>query len=52
MTVDNKQTELPFEVDDTSITRQGNRIRLDNTKGVTVTCDLAYDRCTVNVTGW
>ena len=50
--VDGTRREMPVEFDNTAIQRVGNTIRLDNSMGLTVICDLVHDRCTVNVTGW
>ncbi|MRB67783.1 hypothetical protein GH825_30985, partial [Bacillus thuringiensis] len=30
----------------------GNVITIENSKGVTVVCDLPHNRCTVQVSGW
>ena len=27
-------------------------LKLENSNGLSITCDLAHDRCTLNVTGW
>ena len=44
--------EMPVQKDETTIIRTPHQIRIDNKHGVTVTCNLEHDRCTVNVTGW
>ncbi|XP_033125970.1 kielin/chordin-like protein [Anneissia japonica] len=38
--------------DRTTIIRDNGIIRVDNTNGVTVRCNLHSEYCTVNVTGW
>ena len=43
---------MPVQFDKTTIRRINNRIRVDNEHGVTVTCDLPHELCSVNVTGW
>ncbi|ELU04621.1 hypothetical protein CAPTEDRAFT_222921 [Capitella teleta] len=50
--VDGSRIEMPVAFGNTTISRIGSMIRVDNTLGLTVDCNLPYDRCTVNVTGW
>jgi hypothetical protein len=50
--VDGSRVELPLTFGNTTITRVGSIVRVDNTHGVTVACNLVYNSCTVNVTGW
>ncbi len=50
--VDGKQTDMPFTYEKTSILRIGSSIRVDNDYGITVTCDLPHNMCSINVTGW
>jgi len=50
--VDGSRVEMPLAFANTSIFRTGSLIRVDNTLGLTVDCNLAHDRCTVNVSGW
>jgi hypothetical protein len=50
--VDGKQTDMPYIYETTTIRRMGSSIRVDNEHGLTVTCDLPHDHCTLNVSGW
>jgi hypothetical protein len=50
--VDGSPVEMPAFFGNTTISRLGSIIRVDNTLGLTVDCNLYFDRCTVNVTGW
>ncbi len=50
--VDGRRSEMPVQFGSTVVRRLGNFIRVDSNRGVTVTCNLPYNRCTVNVTGW
>ena len=44
--------ELPWKSDHLDVRRLNSDIRIDCTHGVTVTCSIYYDLCTVNFTGW
>ncbi|XP_043944817.1 uncharacterized protein LOC122816123 [Protopterus annectens] len=35
-----------------SVRREGNRIEVSNQNGVTVSCDLKYDICSMTLSGW
>jgi len=50
--IDDTPVELPIEHMNTTITREGSDIRVHNTHGVTVVCNLDRDVCTVMVSGW
>eukprot|EP00920_Eleutheroschizon_duboscqi_P012335 GHVT01029474.1.p1 GENE.GHVT01029474.1~~GHVT01029474.1.p1 ORF type:complete len:2008 (+),score=229.68 GHVT01029474.1:1639-7662(+) len=50
--IDGKRTELPLEYGKTAVLRVGNMIKVINTNGFQVTCDLPHDRCTVSISGW
>jgi len=50
--VDGERTELPYVAGLTTARRIGNTVQIDNKHGITVTCDLVHDHCTVYVTGW
>ena len=50
--VDGRRSETPVEFGSTVVHRTGNKIRVDSKHGITITCDLPHDRCTVNITGW
>ena len=50
--MDNARVELPLQLDGISVLREANQIRVDNKNGVTITCDLAHNQCTVEVSGW
>ncbi len=52
MLVDGRRSETPVEFGTTVVRRDGNLVRVDSGKGVSVKCDLPYDRCSVSVTGW
>jgi len=52
VTVDGAATELPFVTTHTTVRRIADTIRVDNDHGITVTCDLSHNMCTVNVSGW
>merc|ERR1719494_12425 len=44
--------ELPVEMANTTVSRQGSVIKVVNTKGLEVVCDLEHFLCTINVAGW
>ena len=44
--------EMPVQMEDTTILRTYHEIRVQNKHGVTVSCNLDRDRCTLEVTGW
>ncbi|XP_070564133.1 uncharacterized protein [Ptychodera flava] len=50
--MDDTTVELPIQHRNTTITREGSTIRVHNTNGVTVICNLPRDVCTVEVSGW
>ncbi|XP_064626174.1 apolipophorins-like [Lineus longissimus] len=52
VSVDNVRTELPYQYMNTTVVRNGYSIRVHNDNGFTMTCDMANDICTFNVTGW
>ena len=52
MTIDDHRVELPIQYSNSTITRDGYKVRVHNTKGVTVTCDMYNKICTANMTGW
>lgn len=47
-----ERIELPVEAGNMAIRRRGNVITIENSKGVTVLCDLPHNRCSVQVSGW
>ncbi|XP_023930015.1 uncharacterized protein LOC106176762 [Lingula anatina] len=49
---DSKKEELPFEFKSTTVRRQGDVVRIDNSNGVTIMCNWAHDVCSLNMTGW
>ena len=49
---DGQAAELPLFMDGTAILREANVIRVKNENGVNAYCDLTYDRCTLEVSGW
>ncbi|XP_033646963.1 uncharacterized protein LOC117306591, partial [Asterias rubens] len=44
--------EMPFQHGHTTVMRYINSIRIHNTNGVTITCEIAQDICTVDISGW
>ncbi|XP_022087369.1 uncharacterized protein LOC110977488 [Acanthaster planci] len=44
--------ELPVQHGRTTITRELNSVRIHNTNGITITCQVAWDLCRVNISGW
>ncbi|CAH1244201.1 CTD-3088G3.8 [Branchiostoma lanceolatum] len=49
---ENQDTELPLQDKNTAIRREGQRVVVENSNGVAVTCDLTHDLCNVQVSGW
>ncbi|KAK8762358.1 hypothetical protein V5799_026376 [Amblyomma americanum] len=43
--------ELPTQVGGTTIRREGHVIVVENTSGLKISCNLAYDQCVTEVTG-
>ncbi|NWW42821.1 APLP protein, partial [Pedionomus torquatus] len=41
-----------LEMNSTNPRRESNKIEVSNQKGVSVSCDLQYDLCTVTLAGW
>jgi hypothetical protein len=53
LTLDGRPAEMPLTLgEDTTVTREGSLVRINNRHGVSVTCDLPHDRCSVEVSGW
>ena len=52
VTLDNKKIEMPLFYEQTSITRDGQRIIIRNDNGYRVNCNLLGNICTVHITGW
>jgi len=52
VTVDNQETELPVEMDNIIIVRDGDMVLFNSDKGFTVTCDVTNDVCMLNISGW
>ena len=52
VTVDNKKIEMPLVYEQTSIMRDGQRIIITNDNGYSVDCNLLFNVCTVQVSGW
>lgn len=50
--LDGQRVEMPQIFDKTTIVREDNSVIIHNRNGITVTCNLPRDRCTVDVTGW
>ncbi|KAJ1524178.1 hypothetical protein ONE63_010704 [Megalurothrips usitatus] len=51
--VDGKKAETPALVGDSAtVTRDGDRVRVTSRHGLTVDCNLRYDVCTLDITGW
>ncbi len=44
--------EMPFQHGRTTVMRYINSIRIHNTNGITITCEIAQDICTVDINGW
>lgn len=53
VSLDGTRVEMPIMVANTTVSRNGNLIRVADTfRGVDVTCDLPHDHCTLTVSGW
>lgn len=52
LSVDGRRAEMPVRVGNTTVSRQGNAVVIDNQLGLSVVCDLPHDHCTVSVSGW
>ena len=53
VTVDNQKIELPMEVTEgTLIRRTENRITVQSDLGIQVECNLYYDFCSIELSGW
>ena len=52
LTVDGRRSEMPVKVGNTTVSRQGNSIVVNNELGLEVNCDLIHNHCTVAVSGW
>ncbi len=53
LSLDGRPAEMPLALgEDTTVTREGSLVRINNRHGVSVTCDLPHDRCSVQVSGW
>lgn len=51
--VDGKKAETPVLVGDSAtVTRDGDRVRVTSQYGLTVDCNLRYDVCALDITGW
>ncbi|XP_052130121.1 uncharacterized protein LOC113204745 [Frankliniella occidentalis] len=51
--VDGKKVETPVLVGDSAtVTRDGDRVRVTSQHGLTVDCNLRYDVCALDITGW
>jgi hypothetical protein len=50
--VGGRQMNLPVQYDNVTIRRQGDSLRIDNTNGFSMECNLGRDHCTVTVSGW
>lgn len=47
-----RAAELPLVMGATVVLREANQVIIKNKHGIMVECDLEYDRCTVEVSGW
>jgi len=52
VTVDGRQTELPYNYLNTTITTTGDVITVDNALGINVACHMPDELCTVSISGW
>jgi len=52
ITIDGRRTELPTQVERTTISRLGSSVHVDNERGLKIVCDLPHDHCTVSLAGW
>merc|ERR1719369_1112175 len=50
--LDGTQVEMPAIAGDTSVMREGNRVRVHSKRGMIVTCDLVRYHCRLEVSGW
>ncbi|XP_064477046.1 uncharacterized protein LOC135390962 [Ornithodoros turicata] len=51
VTMDGQKIELPQETKNTAIWRSGEIINVENTAGLTVRCNLAFDQCVTEIAG-
>ena len=52
MTVDGRSVELPLHFSNTTIVREGHKVIVSSDLGVNIDCDMVYDVCQVQTTGW
>jgi len=52
LTVDGRRSEMPVRYGNTTVSREGNAVVVENELGLQVICDLPHDHCTVAVSGW
>ena len=52
MTIDRRVVELPQTFMHTHIKREGSSLILENSEGLRVVCNSAFDVCSVTVSGW
>jgi hypothetical protein len=52
VTIDRRVVELPQAFLHTHIKREGSSLILENSEGLRVVCNSAYDVCSVIVSGW
>ena len=52
VTIDGTRVEMPIRVDNTTVTRNGNLLRVDNDRGINIVCDFPHDHCSISVSGW
>jgi len=50
--IDGGKVELPVERVNTTVTKEGEKVKLVNSHGLTVTCDWSADYCSVHMSGW
>jgi hypothetical protein len=52
VTIDRRVVELPQTFLHTHIRREGSTLILENSEGLRVVCNAAFDVCSVTVSGW
>lgn len=50
--VEGEATDTPSSWGNANLTRKDDILKVTDNKGITVTCDLVHDSCTLHVSGW
>ena len=52
VTLDKRNAQLPIKFDHTYVYRQENSVVVENSEGLRVTCNAAFNVCTFTISGW